>query len=103
MREPDNENISGGQKKVTSFLASLGLVVESETKIGPYRVDIYLPELKTVVEFDGPWMSHSAFQNLKRDEGLKAFDVKEVIHLKGTSKEELDELAKRVGAREDTV
>ena len=98
-RESDNSPISGGQKMVTGFLSNLGLIVESETRIGPYRVDCYLPELKTVVEFDGPWLHHSLLQNTKRDDGLKAFGAKKIIHVTGTSKEELEELAKEVGAR----
>ena len=84
---------------MTEFLSSLGLVVESEIRIGPYRVDCYLPELKTVIEFDGPFLHHSLLQNAKRDDGLKAFGAEDVIHVKGTSKEELEELAKKVGAR----
>ena len=99
-RQPDKLPISGGAKKVTEFLSSLGLIVESERKIGPYRVDCYLPELKTVVEFDGPFLHHSLLQNTKRDEGLKAFGAKEIIHVTGTNKEELEELAKKIGARD---
>lgn len=99
-REPDRYNISGGQEFLTRFLEKLGLIVESEVKIGPYRVDCYLPELKTVVEYDGPHMHHSVLQHQRRDEGLKAFKVKKVIHVKGTSKSELDKLARILGARE---
>lgn len=98
-READKSNISEGQRFVTLYLEKLGLIVESEIRIGPYRVDCYLPELKTVVEFNGPWMHHSVLQKSRRDEGLRAFDVKEVIHVKGTSKGELEELARKVGAR----
>lgn len=100
-REPDRYNISGGQEFLTRFLEKLGLVVESEIRIGPYRVDCYLPELKTVVEFDGPWMHHSVLQKNRRDEGLKVFGVKEIIHVKGTSKGELGELARRLGHEGD--
>ena len=99
VRTPDKLNISRGQQKLTDFLVSLGLIVEIEKEIGPFHVDCYLPELKTVVEFDGPWLHHSLLQNTKRDEGLIAFGVKDVIHITGTSKEELEELAKKIGAR----
>ena len=98
-REVDQFSISGGQKKVTEYLSSLGLLVESEIRIGPYRVDCYLPELKTVIEFDGPFLHHSLLQNTKRDDGLKAFGAEDVIHVTGTSKEELEELAKKIGAK----
>ena len=96
-REPDKLNISAGQRRVTEFLSSLGLVVESEVKIGSYRVDCYLRELKVVVEFDGPFMHHSTKQNSRRDEELLNSGVKEVIHVRGTSKAELEELEGKLG------
>ena len=96
-REYDKSNISAGQEFLTRYLEKLGLIVESEAKIGPYRVDIYLPELKTVVEYDGPFMHHSVLQNSRRDESLKALGVKSVVHVKGTSKNELEELTRGLG------
>ena len=99
-REVEKYNISEGQEFITRFLEKLGLTVESEVRVGLYRVDCYLPELKTVVEFDGPWMHHSAFQHSRRDVGLKAFGVKEVIHVSDTKKDTLEELARQLGVEE---
>ena len=95
-REPDKLNISAGQRKVTEFLSSLGLIVESEREFGSYRVDCYLPELKTVVEFDGPWMHHSIRRETLRDVALRTLGVKRVLHVSGTSKVELEELKKEL-------
>ena len=95
-KTPDRENISSGQQKITDFLVNLGLVVEIEKKIGSYRVDCYLPELKYVAEYDGPFLHHSVPQTKKRDEELLSLGVMKVIHVKGTSKEDLQKLKEEV-------
>lgn len=92
VRTPDKLNISRGQQKMTDFLVSLGLVVESEKKIGPYRVDCYLSELKYVVEFDGPFLHHSTPQDKKRDEELKLLGVKKILHVRAASIDEFSKL-----------
>ena len=96
-REPDKLNISSGQRKIQDFLTKAGLLVESEKTIGSFRVDIFLPELNTIVEFDGPWMHHSVRHETLRDVTLKLLGVKEVLHVSGTSKAELKELARKLG------
>lgn len=96
---PDFGNSSGPQRKVTQFLMSLGLVVESEVKIGVYRVDIYLPELKTVVEVDGGrFLHHYGKSRERRDRCLEELGVTEVIHVTDLSRDAFRELARKVGA-----
>ena len=95
-RTPDLNNISEGQQKVTNFLVGLGLIVEVEKKIGSYRVDCYLPELKYVIEYDGPFLHHSTPQTEKRDKELMLLGVAKVIHMKGTSKEDLQKLKEEI-------
>ena len=97
-RIPDNLNISVGQIRMTAFLVNLGLVVESEKTIGEYRVDCYLPELKYVVEFDGgSYLTHYGKAKDTRDKVLLTLGVMKVIHVKGTSKEELAKLKEELG------
>ena len=95
-RIPDFGNLSSGQQKMTDFLVGLGLIVASEKKIGSYRVDCYLPELKYVIEYDGPFLHHSVPQTLSRDGDLKALGVKKIIHVKGTSKKDFRKLKEEV-------
>ena len=97
VRTPELYYISAGQRKMTDFLVNLGLVVDIEKKIGSYRVDCYLPELKYVAEFDGPFLHHSVPQTKKRDEELFSLGVLKVIHVKGTNKEELQKLKEELG------
>lgn len=93
MRTTDLHDFSGGQKVVIAFLEGLGLVVEGEKPIGKRQVDVYLPEIQTVVEFDGPHMNHSVKATEKRDkELLDRGIVLQIVHVKGTSKEELEQL-----------
>jgi len=100
-REPDKLNISACQRKVVEFLSNLGLVVEVEKNIGSYRVDIFLPELKTVVEVDGPFMYHSERREEKRDEELERLGVERVEHVTGLAKGKLEALARRLGYEGD--
>jgi len=72
--------MSKPQEILGLFLEKLGLIVEGETKIGKHRVDFWLPELRTAVEWDGPWHMFTKADE-KRDEALKEFGVKEVIRV----------------------
>ena len=67
-------NMSKPQEILGLFLEKLGLIVEGETKIGKHRVDFWLPELRTAVEWDGPWHMFTKADE-KRDEALKEFGV----------------------------
>jgi very-short-patch-repair endonuclease len=40
--------------KIAGWIRELGLVVEEEYPVGPYTVDIYLPEIHAAIEVDGP-------------------------------------------------
>lgn len=89
------ESMSHGQRLVSTFLNNLGLTVDVEAKIGKRYADVYLPEINTVVEYDGPthvWASADA----KRDEELKESGVNEILHIKDTSEVTLSWLRRRV-------
>lgn len=89
-RIPNESNMSKGQEFITRYIEKFGLVVESEFQIGKYRVDCYMPELKLVVEYDGPYMSHSPKANMGRDAELVASGkVKRVCHIRGTKPKDL--------------
>ena len=89
------ESMSVGQRTVSSFLNSIGLTVDVEAKIGNRFADVYLPELNTVVEFDGPTHQFASVDS-KRDEELRESGVQEIIHVRDTSVETLSFLRKRV-------
>jgi len=95
--KPNDENLSRSHRTVADFLVSLGLVVELEKRIGPYSVDVYLPELRFVIEIDGPFLHHSQRREERRDEELKQLGVAEVIHVTSLAKGELETLARRLG------
>ena len=99
--KPNDENLSGGHRKVADFLVNLGLVVELEKRIGPYSVDVYLPELRFVIEIDGPFLYHSQRREERRDEELKRLGVAEVIHVTSLAEGELEALARRLGYEGD--
>jgi very-short-patch-repair endonuclease len=63
------------------ILNELGFQTVLEMEFGPFRADIYVPELKCIFEYDGPF--HSKKKDKKRDETiLESFSV-ETIRIKG--------------------
>ena len=51
---PSIEQSSVTHREVSKYLNLLGLIHRNEVTIGPFSLDIYLPETKTVIEIDGP-------------------------------------------------
>jgi len=56
------------QQRLISLISDLGYVTVAEKPAGVYALDIYLPELHCVVEYDGP--GHWARHDFKRDSWL---------------------------------
>lgn len=64
----DETRQSGYEKQVTEFVSEIysGKIVPSENKlIHPYEIDIYLPELKLGIEFNGLYWHNSDFKHAK--------------------------------------
>ena len=51
---PSIEQSSATHRDVSRYLNKLGLVHRNETTIGPYSLDIFVPDQKVVIEVDGP-------------------------------------------------
>jgi very-short-patch-repair endonuclease len=51
---PSIEQSSVPHREISKFLIQLGLEHRNEATIGPFSLDIFVPESRTVVEIDGP-------------------------------------------------
>ncbi len=52
-------------RQVIEWIAAIGLEYVEEFSVGPYSLDIYLPEMKLAVELDGP--QHNRRKDAIRD------------------------------------
>ena len=52
-------------RKVCKWLDEYGIPYQEEYPVGVYSVDIYIPDIKLVVEIDGP--QHDKRKDVKRD------------------------------------
>lgn len=66
----------------------MGLVHQEEYSIGPYSLDIYLPELQRAVEVDGPSHKFRRRQDAERDAYLLEQGISTVRIRAGTKKDE---------------
>ena len=60
------KKISIAEKNLYSALIFAGKSPSLETKIGKWSVDIYFPESKTIIEYDGSYY-HSSLESYERD------------------------------------
>ena len=65
---PDCVNLgtSTAEQHLRTALIPFGASSDSQTKLGPWKVDIYIPSSKTVVEYDGSYY-HSSDRSYERD------------------------------------
>jgi very-short-patch-repair endonuclease len=71
MRQQDSQvkRFTGGQMKLEKLLNELGFQTVLELEIENYRVDIFVPELNCIFEYDGKGY-HSKRKDKERDEVL---------------------------------
>ena len=60
------------ERAVWEILDALGVGYETQKRIGPYFVDIYVPSKNLVIECDGEWW-HSCPEQIKRDRVRDAY------------------------------
>ena len=70
---------------VSEVLTELGLRYEQQYSIGSRTVDFYLPEMRSVIEADGVY-GHLRKADRKRDSELMDLGVKDIFHVKDTTK-----------------
>ncbi len=89
-----------GERKVGKMFEKKGLTVIYQHKLGPYNLDIFLPELNTNIEVHGPHhvISSRIARDQLRTEYIQEMGYKQyVIHAQDTNNQgELREFAKRV-------
>jgi len=68
MTRPSNLPFNAYHSALCRALGKKGLQYTEEYPIGPYSVDIYLPELHLLVEVDGPF--HFAAADKKRSDRI---------------------------------
>jgi very-short-patch-repair endonuclease len=89
-----------GEKKVGRVFEKQGLAVLYQYQLGPYKLDIFLPQIKTNIEVHGP--HHVISSRMKRDKDrtryIKGRGYSQyIIHAQDANNQaELREFAKRV-------
>jgi len=78
------------EKKISDILKEFGLRFQEQVTIGNYWVDFLIQDVPYVVEADG-FYGHFKKADSIRDEKLKEFGIKKIIHIK-TNK--IDEIRK---------
>lgn len=68
MRRTSKKQFTAGQMALEKILNDMGLMTVLEYPVGPYTLDIYLPEVNKAVEFDGPMHNHK--RDARRDAWL---------------------------------
>ena len=78
--------MNGFQRTVARWLSEQGITWTEEYPCGPYRLDLYLPELRLAVEVDGKFF-HGSRKDFERDANiLNWFGIKTVRIPVGTRK-----------------
>lgn len=79
-----------GQLYLERLLNELGLKTDLEHQIGKYFVDVWVEELKTAFEFDGPGHGLLKKHDEVRDEWFKSQGIRTIrVSYKGLNKEYL--------------
>ena len=82
----DQENL------IARCLDEFGLRYEQQAYYPPYIVDIYVPELKMVIEADGVY-GHLGKRDRKRDKDLESIeDIEYIIHIKEKTLEKIKDI-----------
>jgi len=58
--------VSRGQREVSEFINSLGLVTQLELKVGKYFFDIFIPKLNLLIEYNGSRWHKNKERDLKK-------------------------------------
>lgn len=69
-----SEVTNGYHAKLLRWLSELGVVYEAEYEVGPFSVDIFLPEMNRFVEVDGPFLHHTARANREREGRIRELE-----------------------------
>lgn len=81
--------INDYHRKVVRWISTWGLQYQEEYPVGPYSLDVYLPEMHLGLEIDGPW--HNKKKDRKRDAAIKEQGIDIVRVEVGTPKAVLHE------------
>lgn len=71
---------NGYHRQVCRWLSARGISYMEEYVVGPYSLDIFLPELRRGVELDGP--QHSRRADWERDQLIKNWFGINVVRVK---------------------
>ncbi len=75
-------------EQVIGWISAMGLEYMEEYPVGPYSLDVWLPEMQLGVELDGP--DHSKQRDRRRDDVLlTSWDIMVVRFKVGTPKDEV--------------
>ena len=74
MRQQDSQSkrFTKGQMKLEKILNDLGFSTVLELEIGQYRVDVFIPELKCIFEYEGKGY------HMKRRDKIRDTEIKEM-------------------------
>lgn len=82
--------INDYHRRVLRWLAAWGVQYQEEYPVGPYSIDVYLPEMRIGLELDGPW--HNRKRDAVRDEIISGQGI-DILRVKvGTPKAQLWEI-----------
>jgi len=81
-QEAQSKRFTGGQMKLEKILNDLGFSTVLELEIDNYRVDVFVPELKLCVEFDGKGY-HMKKHDRERDKHITEVSGFKVIRVNG--------------------
>lgn len=81
---------------VCQWILELGILYAEEYPIGPYSLDIYLPELTLAIEVDGPSHALSSKKDRIRDEYCRAHGIETVRIKAGTPKQDVVQIISEI-------
>lgn len=77
------------QLQVEKWINEIGFVTELEVPIGPFCMDIFVPELNMCVEIDGPY--HMKKKDKQRDEYFELGNIQVIRFKSDVTKEKVFE------------
>ncbi len=99
-----NTMSSSYEKEIVEFIRGLGItniVTNDRTLINPYEIDIYLPDLRIGIEFNGTYWHSNIFKNKKYHQAKSIYAYRKTVKLIHifeyewrTNKEEIKEYLK---------
>ena len=78
------------EKLVAEALSELGIGYTQQLEFGTYTVDFFLPDNNIVIEADGVWGHLRKADRKRNSELLEAnTEIKDILHVKSTTKSEI--------------